>query len=176
MPTTRVVLLLAWTALVLAPVVSTAQVGGSGSIQGTVVDTSNAAVPGATVTATNVATGIDTIRQTTDAGVYALTPLPPGLYRVTVSLDGFQTFVREGIIVDALGVVGLNVTLQLGTVKQEVLVTAAPLPLATADARLGQTIRNDLYTALPLVMNTGGPRDSTQFMFLISTTPAAAPS
>jgi hypothetical protein len=160
--------LLAGTALLLfTPAASSAQVGGSGSIQGTVLDTSSAAVPGATVTATNVATGIDTIRQTTDAGVYALTPLPPGQYRVTVSLDGFQTFVREGIIVDGLSVFGLNVTLQVGGIKQEVVVTAASLPLATADARLGQTIRNEVYTALPLVMNTGGPRDPTQFMFLM---------
>src|SRR5436190_7619708 len=103
-----VVTLLASSALLLfTPVVSNAQVGGSGSIQGTVLDTSNLAVPGATVTATNVSTGIDTIRQTTEAGVYALTPLPPGQYRVTVSLDGFQTFVREGIIVDGLSVFGL---------------------------------------------------------------------
>ena len=48
---------------------SSAQIGGSGSIQGTVLDTSDAGVPGATVTATNLATGIDTIRRTTDAGV-----------------------------------------------------------------------------------------------------------
>ena len=47
------------------------------------------------------------------------------------------------------------------------MVTAAPPPLATADARLGQTIRNEVYTALPLVMNTGGPRDPTAFMFLM---------
>ena len=39
--------------------------------------------------------------------------------------------------------------------------------LRTADARLGQTIRNEVYTALPLVMNTGGPRDPTAFMFLM---------
>ena len=39
--------------------------------------------------------------------------------------------------------------------------------LRTADGRLGQTIRNDVYTALPLVMNTGGPRDPTAFMFLM---------
>ena len=46
------------------------------------------------------------------------------------------------------------------------MTAAAPL-LATADARLGQTIRNEVYTALPLVMNTGGPRDPTAFMFLM---------
>src|SRR2546425_10802 len=209
---TRVATLLAWTALLLlTPSVSSAQVGGSGSIQGTVLDTSNAAVPGATVTATHVATGIDTIRQTTAAGVYALTPLPPGQYRVTVTLDGFQPFVREGLIVDALSVIGLNVTLQVAGLTQEVVVSAtappplgrcggpvtlagfqpfvreglivdalsviglnvplqvaglteggvvsaaAPPPLGTADARLGQTIRNEVYTALPLVLNTGGP-------------------
>ena len=153
--------------LLLASDVANAQVGGGGSIQGTVRDTSNAPVPGATVTATNVATGIDTVRQTTAAGVYALTPLPPGEYRVTVTLDGFQRFVRDGLIVDALSVVGLNITLQVAGVKQEVVVSAASPPLATADARLGQTIRNEMYTALPLVMNTGGPRDPTAFMFLM---------
>ena len=153
--------------LLVTPSFSSAQIGGGGSIQGTVLDTSGAPVPGATVTATNVATGIQTIRQTTQAGVFALVPLQPGEYRVTVSLDGFQTFARDGIIVDALSVVGLNATLQVGNITQEVLVTAEAPPLATADARLGQTIRNEVYTALPLVMNTGGPRDPTAFMFIM---------
>ena len=153
--------------LLLVPSISSAQIGGQGSIQGTVLDTSKAALPGATVTATNVATGVETVRQTTAAGVYALTPLQPGTYRVTVSLDGFGTFIRDGVIVDGLAVVGLNVTLQVGGLTQEVLVSAAPPPLASADARLGQTIRNDVYTALPLVMNTGGPRDPTAFMSLM---------
>src|SRR3989442_6344759 len=104
----RVVTLLSWIALVvIAPSWATAQIGGSGSIQGTVLDISNLAVPGATVTATNVATGIQTMRQTTDAGVYALIPLQPGEYRLAGSLPGFETFVRERIIVDALTVVGL---------------------------------------------------------------------
>src|SRR6266545_3243660 len=108
---------LSWIAFFLiASSTAAAQVGGSGSIQGTVLDASNAAVPGATVTATNVATGIATTRQTTTAGVYALTPLPPGEYRLTVSLEGFQTFVRQGLIVDALSVIGLNVTLQVGPI------------------------------------------------------------
>ena len=173
----RVATLLSWTALFLiAPCASNAQIGGSGSVQGTVLDTSNAALPGATVTATNVATGIDTTRHTTESGVYALTPLPPAEYRVTVTLDGFDTFVRNGIFVDALSVVGLNVTLQVSGIKQEVLVTAAAPLLATADARLGQTIRNEMYTALPLVMNTGGPRDPTAFMFLMPGVQTSSPT
>ena len=161
-------------ALIVAPVVlvatpdaASAQIGGSGSIQGTVLDTSDATLPGATVTATNVATGVATVRQTTAAGVYTLSPLAPGEYRVSVTLEGFQPFVRERVIVDALGVVGLNVTLSIGGVTQEVVVSAEPPTLNTADGRLGQTIRNDVYTALPLVMNTGGPRDPTAFMFLM---------
>ena len=64
--------------LLLVPSISSAQIGGQGSIQGTVLDTSKAALPGATVTATNVATGVDTVRQTTAAGVYALTRSSPG--------------------------------------------------------------------------------------------------
>ena len=74
---------------------------------------------------------------------------------------------QERVIVDGLAVVGLNVVLEVGAVTQEVTVLAAPPPLGTADGRLGQTVRNEVYTALPLVMNTGGPRDPTQFMFLM---------
>jgi hypothetical protein len=154
-------------ALVLAGGPAAAQIGGSGAIQGTVVDGSGGALPAATVTATHVGTGLVTSRVTTTAGVYAISPLAPGEYRVTVTLDGFQSFVQEAIVVDALAVVGLNVTLKVGAVTDEVTVSAAPPQLSTADARLGQTIRNEVYTALPLVMNTGGPRDPTQFMFLM---------
>jgi hypothetical protein len=151
----------------LMPSLLAAQIGGAGSIQGTVLDTSKSALHGATVTATNVATSVATTRQTTDAGVYVISPLAPGEYRLTIRLDGFQTFIRDGIVVDGLTAVGLNVTMQVGGLQQEVLVTAAPPPLATSDARLGQTIRNEIYMALPLVMNTGGPRDPTAFMFLM---------
>ncbi|HMJ84315.1 MAG TPA: TonB-dependent receptor, partial [Vicinamibacterales bacterium] len=67
----------------------------------------------------------------------------------------------------ALSVIALNVTLQVGPITQEVVVTATSPLLTTADARLGQTIRNEVYTALPIVLNTGGPRDPTAFMFLM---------
>ena len=137
----RVAGLLLTALLLVTPSFSSAQIGGGGSIQGTVLDTSGAPVPGAAVTATNSATGIQTVRQTTTAGVFALVPLQPGTYRVTVALDGFQTFARDGLIVDGLSVVGLNATLQVGNITQEVLVTAEAPPLATADARQAAALR-----------------------------------
>src|SRR5687768_6649992 len=106
----------------LVPGQAAAQMGGSGSIQGTVLDGSRAVLAGATVTATNMATNVATTRLTTDAGVYVLSPLPPGEYRLTVTLDGFQTFARDGVLVDALTAVGINVTLQIGALTQEMVV------------------------------------------------------
>src|SRR5437868_2099249 len=160
MPT--MVRLISTTLLLLTPTISSAQIGGSGSIQGTVVDTSNAAIPGATVTATNVATGIATVRPTTEAGVYALMPLAPGQYRVTISLDGFRTFVRDEIIVDALSVVGLNVTLEVGGITQEVVVTAASPPLAPY---------RTTTKPIPTLIRVAPPRDDHTLAFWVRTCP-----
>src|SRR5947207_12176812 len=91
-----------------------AQIGGGGSIQGTITDPTGAVIPGAPITATNVATGVVTARQSTSAGIYVISPLPAGEYTVTVSATGFQTAVQQHVIVDALGVVGLNLTLKVG--------------------------------------------------------------
>src|SRR5262249_23722527 len=62
------------------------QIGGAGSIQGVVTDATGAVIPGASVTATNVATGVKTARQTTEAGFYVIAPLPPGEYTVSASI------------------------------------------------------------------------------------------
>src|SRR5262249_17783391 len=81
-----------------------AQVGGTGSIQGTVTDPSGAAVTNANVTATNVATGVETTRQTTGAGFFVLPLLPAGQYNVTVKATGFETFNQQHLTLDALQV------------------------------------------------------------------------
>jgi len=144
-----------------------AQIGGGGSIQGTVTDPSGAVIPNATLTATHVATAVKTTRQTTAAGVYAISPLPAGEYTVTVAADGFQTLVQERVVVDALGVLGLNVTLRIGATAEQVTVSDTPAPLSTADARLGQTMRNDEYAALPLAMSASGlPRNPLAFIYV----------
>ena len=151
-----------------------AQTGG-GTINGIVSDPTGAVVPGATVVAKNVASGIETKRQTTDAGLYVITPLPPGTYRITVTVTGFQTLIQEGVVVDAVGTVGVNLTLKAGSINETVTVENAPSQLNNNDARLGTTIRNELYTRLPLSMGTAvagsgigqGPRNPGAFIFLL---------
>ena len=163
---TCLVLLAAWGMIVIGPGVGVAQIGGSGSITGTISDPTGAVIPGATVEAANVATGIKTTRQTTDTGVYTISPLDPGKYTVTVSVSGFKSLIQENVVVDALSNIGLNLTLEVGAPAEQVVVTDAAQPLNTNDARLGTTIRNEVYTALPLSMGSGAPRDPTAFISL----------
>lgn len=148
-----------------------AQTGGTGTISGTVFDPTGAVVPTATVVAKNVATGIETTRQTTDAGTYVVSPLPPGEYKVTVSASGFQTLIQEKVIVDALSNVTVNLTMKVGNVSETITVESAPPQLNTSDARLGTTIRNELYTNLPLSMGVSGigagPRNPGSFIYLL---------
>ena len=143
-----------------------AQIGGSGSIQGVISDPSGGVIPSASVVGTNVATAVKTSRQTTDAGYYVLSPLPPGEYTVEVSAKGFQTLLQEHVLVDALSQVGLNLRLKVGTTAEQITVSGTPPVVETADARLGQTMRNEVYTALPLSMG-GSPRDPTAFINLL---------
>src|SRR5436305_4364767 len=129
--------------------IAIAQVGGTGTIQGTVTDPSGAIIAGASVTATNVETGVQTSRKATDAGFFVLSPLQPGEYTVTVQADGFQTLTQQHLEVIALGTVGLNPKLSLGTATQTITVEAPPPQLHTDDATLGSSMENEIYAALP---------------------------
>jgi hypothetical protein len=161
--------------VLLAAQSSFAQIGGTGSIQGIITDTTGAVIPGATVTATNAATGLKTERQTTGAGLYVLSPLTPGEYKISVTATGFRQLEQDKVVVDALSTVGLNLTLQVGASSETVTITSAPAQLNTSDARLGTTIRNELYTNLPLAMGTAvagsgigqGPRNPGAFIYLL---------
>lgn len=139
-----------------------AQISGAGTIQGTVSDSSGAVIPGATVVATDVKRGVKTERRATGAGFFNISPLQPGEYEVAASATGFDSVKQEHVMVDALKVVGLNLTIQVGASAQQVTVTDAPPPINTADASMGQTMRNEQYTALPLAMGNA-PRDPTAF-------------
>src|SRR5262247_1536608 len=109
-----------------APIWALAQTGGGGSIQGTITDSGGSVVAGATVIATNVATGVGSARRTNEAGLYVISPLPPGEYKVSVSANGFQTLIQEKVVVDALSAVSVNLALKIGNVAETVTVSDAP--------------------------------------------------
>ena len=148
---------------VLATIPAAAQIGGTGTIQGVVKDPTGALVPGATVTVDNIATQVKATRNTSESGNYVVSPLAPGEYTVSVSAGGFQTILQEHVRVDALGTVGLDFTLKVGATSETLTVSDIPPVVNTSDARVGQTVRNELYTALPLAMSNA-PRDPTAFV------------
>ena len=146
---------------------SLAQTGGQGAITGTVTDSTGALVPRATVTALNVATGVQTIRISSSDGLYDITPLIPGTYTITVSAKGFETFKQENLTVDAMNALGLNVSLKTGSEATTITVTDAPPALETTNSTLGGTIENSVYTELPVMIAGSQQRDITQFSNLL---------
>ncbi|HTD96165.1 MAG TPA: carboxypeptidase-like regulatory domain-containing protein, partial [Edaphobacter sp.] len=143
-----------------------AQIGGSGSLQGTVTDPSGAVVAGATVTATSAATNAVSTQQTTSSGSYTLAALPPGVYTISVTAPGFQRLTQQSVTVDALAVATVNLTMSVGSATDVVTVTEAPPQIDSSSATLGGIMRNEEYSALPLAMNAG-PRDPTAFVALV---------
>ncbi|MGH9572261.1 MAG: TonB-dependent receptor domain-containing protein [Candidatus Acidiferrales bacterium] len=137
----------------------------SGSISGTVQDSSGAIIPNATVTAQNLGTGATTTGRTNDSGFY-LIQVPAGSYKIQASATGFQVLVHDNVIVDALASVPLNMTLSVGEATTQVEVSVSTDTIQTDNTTLGSTLRNEVYAALPLQMSQGVPRDPTSFIAL----------
>src|SRR5262245_10477951 len=94
-----------------------------GSVTGTVLDTSKAAVPGATVTVTNKATGAQRVVVTGADGTYRVPDLDPGRYSLTVELQGFQKVALDDVIVLLGKMIGVDATLQPGALTEVITVT-----------------------------------------------------
>ena len=109
--------------LLLAATKAWAQV--TAQINGTVTDSSGAALPGATVVAIQTDTGFRREVVTDTTGSYALTNLTIGPYRLEVTLAGFRTYVQTGVILQVNSNPVIPVTLQLGSLEETVTVVAA---------------------------------------------------
>jgi hypothetical protein len=133
----------------------------TGTISGTVVDETKAALPGATVTITNVETGLTRQAYTNERGFYEAVNLPIGRYEVAAELQGFGTAQRRDITLAVGRTVVIDLTLSLATLEQEVIVTGdAPL-IETTSATVSNLIDSKQVQDLPLVN-----RDLTQLTFL----------
>src|SRR5713226_10375957 len=99
--------------------------GFTGAITGTVKDVSGAAIVGAAVTVKHVDTGLTRTVEADASGNYSVPSLPVGEYELTAEKMGFQVEVRRGINLVVAQEAVVNLTLQVGSVVQQVTVTEA---------------------------------------------------
>src|SRR4029453_17090666 len=83
------------------------------TLGGTVSDTTGALIPGVTITATNLATGIVTTGLTNEAGAYNFASIQSGTYKLTAELPGFQTQTYNNVVLGVSQQVRMNFTLQV---------------------------------------------------------------
>lgn len=122
----------------------------TGSITGTVSDSTGALVSGAKVTLTNQGTGASLSTTTGSDGGYKFSPVRIGSYRLDASAQGFKTMTESHVTVDVSSNVLLNFKLQPGSVTETVEVTSATPLLQTQDASVGQVVNQKSVNDLPL--------------------------
>jgi len=137
------------------------QAANTGTLAGTITDQSGAAVVGATVTLTDIATNTERAALTNETGRYIIANVVPGIYNVTISKTGFRSakFVKQEVTVST--VLTLNVGLELGSISQTVEVSATGAEIQTSNATVGNTIGGDLLQNLPSI-----GRDAATFVTL----------
>src|ERR1700723_1461891 len=125
--------------IALTPMVASAQQTGA-TVRGMVADPENAVIPGATVTFTP-ASGKALITQSESDGTYVLRGVPAGTYSVTVTMQGFASFVKMGVKITAGQALTLDAHLAIQEQKQEVNVTASAAQVSVdADSNASATV------------------------------------
>ena len=122
----------------------------AGEITGLVKDQAGAAVPGATVTVTDVATNRQRLVVTSVDGVYTAASLLPGEYRIAVELSGFKQVRREGIRLATGEKARIDVTLAVGDVSEQLTVVADAPIVRGETASLGTVVEHEQVVQLPL--------------------------
>ena len=137
------------------------------SLNGTILDNTGGAVPGATVVLTNTKTGVKQTTVTTDTGRYVFLNVLPGDYTLEVTKEGFAPVKQESFNLEVNQTATFNFTLSLGATRQTVTVEAAPAQVESTTAELGTAITQTFVNELPL--------NGRQFTQLLSLTPGADP-
>jgi hypothetical protein len=120
------------------------------TLQGTVTDTSNAAVPGAKIVVHSQDTGVERTIQSNQDGFYLLPGLLPGTYQITFSASGFEGYVIKDLKLDVATTVTENVQLKVGEVTQEVTVSGGEPLVSTSSPGVSQVITPKTVQEIPL--------------------------
>ncbi|MFQ5790252.1 MAG: carboxypeptidase regulatory-like domain-containing protein, partial [Acidobacteriota bacterium] len=131
------------------------------TLQGSITDETGGLLPGVTVVIRNVETGIERTVVTDEAGFYRAPLLPSGSYVITASLNGFQTVVRENIILLVAQVLDVNLTLGVAAVEETITVTAESPVVELSRSSAAKYVSEEEITSLPIL-----GRDFTNFALL----------
>jgi len=157
-------LLLAVCATLLVPV-SHCQVTATANqgITGSVTDSSGAVVPDAQVTALNLSTNVSLTTRTTGAGYFNFPGLLVGTYRITVTRPGFETAVRNGVVIQAGQSPNISFQLKVGATTSQIVVNGNAGTLDTTATFTGETIPEEALQNLPVIAN-GGTRSPLDYL------------
>jgi hypothetical protein len=133
------------------------------TLSGVVVDSAGKVIPDAMIEILNEATNMHYAGQTNGTGIYTVSILPPGQYRVQVSKDGFKTIIKPGIVLNVQSALALNFTLPIGATSETVTVDSGTSSLNTTDASVTTVIDRKFVQNIPL--------NGRSFQDLISLTP-----
>jgi carboxypeptidase family protein len=152
-------------ALCLVPSSASAQ-AVTGTLLGNITDSSGGAVPGVTVTATEVQTNVARTAVTNESGFYLFSSLQNGKYTVSAELQGFKKVVRENVQVDVNTTIRVDMALEVGGMNETVSVTAESPLLQTDRTDTGRLIESKMVEDIPLTFNRN-------FQGLLVTVPGA---
>src|ERR1051325_6551591 len=138
--------------LMLVPSMAAAQ-AVTGTLLGNITDSSGAAVPGATVTATDVDKNTSRTAGTNESGYSIFNSLPNGNYTVEAELQGFKKMARQGVKVDVNTTVRVDLSLSVGQMTEEVTVAAESPVLQTDRTDTGRILESKMVSELPLTFN-----------------------
>ena len=122
-----------------------------GSVRGTVTDSTGAVVLGANVTLRNINTGVQTIKQTGDSGLYLFDFVSAGTYSLTVEMQGFKGFVQENILVQTRSDLTVDAKLELGQLTEAIRITEAPVTVQFSKTTMETTLDSKMSNKLPIV-------------------------
>ncbi len=122
----------------------------SSTLTGLVQDSSGGAIASARVRVVNEASGTSLRTEANDAGLYRVSPLLPGNYRVEVEADGFQRLIRSGISVQVSQTLELTLTLQVGSIQETITVTGAAQLVESQTSSLGQLVEREMIAGMPM--------------------------
>lgn len=146
---------------VVLSVVAVAQAQSTASIAGKVIDHQGASVSGATIELIDTATNQARTQETTSDGQYLFTAVPPAVYKITVTKQGFRQAVISSLKVDIGKSHTADVALEVGDVSAVVEVTTAGVELQRLDATVGNVLGGDALKLMPSLT-----RDATTLILL----------